>query len=262
MPIDPDIARDRLAPPASNLEDSRSVASSALDSIGVMHRMHQIWFRLREARRARGLRGVVTLAPRWAVRREFLVFARDLVPTDAELPVPPRLDGLLWTTLDEDAIPRLTALNPLLTDREIRRRQAQGQECLLAWLGGTIVHFRWDTERVAQLPYLGRPFRPLPGDTLAVESFTHPAFRHRGLHSVAVIEALRRAARRGLTRSLTLIAWWNRTALRTGYERAGRHRVGSVGFWGFGRCRHFFTTGAVRRDPRGIFYVSRPGDDA
>jgi hypothetical protein len=44
-----------------------------------------------------------------------------------------------------------------------------------------VVHYRWDTNRPAYLPYLGRWYRPQRGDVLTSWLYTAPDHRGRGL---------------------------------------------------------------------------------
>jgi hypothetical protein len=54
----------------------------------------------------------------------------------------------------------ITTVNAALTGVEPRRRWEEGQICVGGWLGGALVHYWWETTRPADLPYLGRSFRP------------------------------------------------------------------------------------------------------
>jgi hypothetical protein len=198
-----------------------------------------------------GPRQACSVAARWLIRREYQIYCRDLRRPLPEI-VPPA--GLEWAPLTEAEIPRLRGLNPLMTEAEVRRRCREGQTCLLGRLGGALAHYRWDTLGPLDLPYLGRPFRPLPGDVFADESFTHPAFRGRGLDACGALMAYRQARARGCRRSITLVAWWNMPSRRT-QARAGRALVGSVGYWWTGIGRRYFATGAACFDDSGALYL-------
>jgi hypothetical protein len=203
---------------------------------------HPLVFRAADALRVLGPGGICRIWPRWLLRQRYLVLARELSPT---VPRMSRLESMPWTVLAPEQLPLVRAINPALSEREIRRRLAAGQECLLFWHHGAAVYYRWDTTRPAYLPYLSTTVRPLEGDLFTVEAFTHPAVRGRGIHSLATSIVLRRAHERGLRRSITTVAWWNRPALRVAQDKAGRLVAGVVSRGGFGPWRSISTTGAI-----------------
>lgn len=197
------------------------------------------------------------LSPRWQVRKEYLVLARDLHAA-AE---PARLGGarvpVRWTILTEADTSSLRTANPGLSETEMRRRWREGQECVGGWVDDSLAHYRWDTTKRAYLEYLQRGFEPLEGDVLVTEAFTHPAFRRQGIHSLSTALALDRARERGFRRSITMAAWWNVAALRVIREKARRQVVGTAGYWQLGLARRHFATGAVRFGADGRLYVAR-----
>ena len=77
------------------------------------------------------------------------------------------------------------AINPAMSEVEIRRRWDKGQEYLLSWIEGTMVYHGWHARRPVYLPYLGRTLRLLEGDYLISDTFTHAAFRRRRDHRAA-----------------------------------------------------------------------------
>ena len=197
------------------------------------------------------------IVPGWMIRREYLVLVRNL-----RLPLPeiPSGESMEWTTLTEAVIPSVLAINPALSEAGIRRLWAEGQECLLCCMSGALAHYRWDTTTSAYLPYLGKTLSVLEGeDTIDSESFTHPAFRGRGMYSVSTIMALHRARDRGLTRSIGIVAWWNAPSLLVHLSKAGCTVAGTVGYWNMGLWRRYFATGDVCLDKGASIYV-RPGE--
>jgi hypothetical protein len=177
------------------------------------------------------------------VRPEFYVVVRDLT-----LALPPisTLSGVRWGPLSPAEAASVTALNPALTADEVRRRWDEGQQCVGGWLHGSLVHCWWESTRPVYLPYLGRVFKPAPGDVCVVEIFTAPAVRARGIASAAAVRALHRARGQGLTRSIGFIACWNAPSLRIGQVTTGRTVEGTVGYLRLGPWRRHFATGAVR----------------
>jgi GNAT superfamily N-acetyltransferase len=208
-------------------------------------------YRFVELARILGPRRAGGIALRWLLRREYLVFCRDLRLPLPDIPVPV---GLAWTAMTEPDIPRLRAVNPLMTEREVRRRIRAGQTCLLGWLDDRLAHYRWDATGPLWLPYLGKRFQPLSGDAIGDESFTHPAFRGRGIDACGVQQAYRAARTQGCTRSITLVARWNAASRRT-QAKAGRRMVGSVGYRLLGLEKRYFVTGLAYFDDRGAFSI-------
>jgi hypothetical protein len=215
------------------------------------------WRIVLELARARGWWVALGIAARWLISREYLVLARPLLPPFPELPL---IAGVEWRELAEADLPALLALNPGLTLTEVRRRQGEGQRCLLGWSGNRPVHYRWDARQTTYLPYLGRPFRLLAGDWFVEEVFTDPAFRERGITWASVVLTLSRAHQDGATRFLSLVPWWNRPSLRAA-EKTGMEVVGRIGFWTVGFSRRYFSSGAVRFDRDGAAYLASGRSD-
>lgn len=207
--------------------------------------MRRFIHRLLDAYRTLGLRRMLWVAPQWLLRQEYLVLVKDL-----RLPLPevPAHESLRWTGFTEAQIDRVLAINPALSEAEIRRRLKEGQECLLCWIGESLVHYRWDATASPYLPYLGKTLRFLEGDIHATDIFTHPAFRGRGIQTASSIMALHRARDLGLSRSIGIVAWWNAPSLRVNLQKTGRSVAGTVGFWNAGLWRYYFTTGNVYLD--------------
>jgi hypothetical protein len=109
------------------------------------------------------------LAPRWWVRKEYLVLVKDLRALEPSSL--PRVGGppVRWITLTEADIPSLRAATPKLSEAELRRRWDEGQECLGGWIDDALAYYRWDTSRRADLPFLKKVFNPEAGDTLVFE---------------------------------------------------------------------------------------------
>jgi hypothetical protein len=203
----------------------------------------QQWLRFIDIVRTYGLARGVGIAARWLVRHEYYVLVRDLTLPLPDVPTNP---GLRWTPLTVDDIPEVHALNPAITEHEIRERLDNNQTGLLGWLDNTLAYYRWEAHGPIYLPYLGLTFRPRPADYFGVDSFTRPACRGRGIHSIGTLAALHRARALNCQRSCSLTAWWNMPSLRINTLKAGRVHVGQVGFWSVGIERRYFATGAAR----------------
>lgn len=210
--------------------------------------------RLLDAAHTLGAGRITPSLLRWAVRREFVVFARDLrVPSAAEVPDP----SLRWTDLSGSTAPLLMEIDPALDAMELDRLLREGQYCRLGWMGSRLVHYRWDTLRPAYLPYLGRSYRPRSGDVLTSWLYTARDQRGRGIQRASHADLREQALARGCRRSLGIVAVWNVPSLRTN-DHTGRGRVGAVGYVGIGPWRRYFATGAVRFDREGNATV--PGE--
>jgi hypothetical protein len=211
-----------------------------------------------DARRAIGVMKLARTAPRWLMRREFLVTVKDL--TGPLPPIPPS-PGVAWRRLAAAEIPQLVARSPTLTAVEVSRRLREGQECWVGWMDGVPAHWRWETCTETHLPYLRRAVRPLEGDLWIVDVYTHPARRGRGLYTAATVTAMHRARERGHRRLVGLIAAWNLPVRRIAEEKLQRSVVGTVGYWTVRRGHPPLVTGRVQVDGSGRVFV-RPDQDA
>jgi len=193
-----------------------------------------------------GLWRTLWLAPRWKIRKRFLVLVTALRSAAGAPAMHGSQAAVEWTVLTEADIDAIRTAHPRVSDAELRCRWHEGQECVGGWVDGTLAHVRWDSDRRTYLPYLRRAFEPLTGDTFVVEAFTRPDFRGRGIHAQSTAFALDRARARGFTRSITMVAWWNAPALHVLRDKAGREVAGSVGYWQLGPVIRHFATGSVR----------------
>jgi GNAT superfamily N-acetyltransferase len=216
--------------------------------------MRRLLSRLRDAYRAQGPQ-LPLVAARWLVRPEYLVIVRDL---GRGTPTFEARDDVRWAPLGEADLPALLEISPTLTEADVRRLWAEGQECLTAWIGDTPVFYRWDSAGPSYLPYLDRTFLPRPGDLLLSQVFTHPAYRTRGLLSASSALVVPRARERGARRVVALVAWWNRPTLHVARDKYRHTVAGTVGYWHLGPWRRYFTTGLVRLDGHGGIRVDEP----
>ena len=134
--------------------------------------LRRLVHRLRDACNAIGIARLAWTAPRWLIRREFLVTVKDLTG-----PLPPisPLPGVTWRRLTDAEVPCLVASSPTLSPAEVWRRLREGQECWVGWMGEAAAHWRWETRGEAYLPYLHRFVRPLDGDLWVADVYTHPS---------------------------------------------------------------------------------------
>jgi GNAT superfamily N-acetyltransferase len=200
-------------------------------------------YHLLDACRMFGVPHAMQVATRWVIRREFFVFSRDVSISPGTEPS----DSGRWTCLTETDISRLRDVNPALRVAEIRRRIREGQKCLLYWHGEVVVHYTWRASTRTYLPYLGKSICPQEGDVFVVESFTHPAFRRRGIHAQSIRHTIREAQKSGMRRRLSMVPWWNVPSSRALHHN-GCEVVGMVGRWSIGVWHQFFATGDVWLD--------------
>ena len=201
------------------------------------------------------------IASRWLFRRTFTAYVRDL---STPLPAVPPAGPLARAAIREADSATLERMDPALTLAEIRRRQAEGQEGYAWWLDGAPAHSYWITRESVRLLYLGRTFRPAPGDVFVVDAFTRADLRGRGIDRLSGLDYLHRVRAEGLRRSVALIASWNAPAHRVSRDRMGYTPVGSIGFRHALVARRYFATGLVRLDAdRGFAIASEtpPGGE-
>jgi GNAT superfamily N-acetyltransferase len=109
----------------------------------------------------------------------------------------------------------------------------------------------WHTTKPAYLSYLGKTFWPLEGDVFVVDSFTHPAFRRRGIQNCSINRTAREARESGLSRRLSMVPWWNTASLRATSKNACT-MAGRVGYWNTGLRRFYFASGDVQLNRAGV----------
>jgi GNAT superfamily N-acetyltransferase len=196
-----------------------------------------------------GVGRAVRLAPSWLLTRRYLVFVWDLGQPPAERPAP---CGVSWTLLTAAEEPILGEIDPLMSLGEIRRRVAEGQECIVGRVDGTPAYYRWQSTRAVFEPHIRKTLHPCAGDLIVLDVFTGPRFRGRGVGEFVSRGALARAQAMGLTRALWLVAWWNAPALSIAKHPDHRRCLGTVGYVNLGLFRRHFATGHVHLAPDGV----------
>ena len=178
----------------------------------------------------------------WLARPRFYVIAVDLagrVPDVKQSPI------TSWSKLGERDVSTLGEIDPAMTVAEIRRRQAERQECHLAWIGAKLAHYRWQSRQPTYLKYLGLTFRPSAGQVCVYDTYTAPQYRRSGIETAARAEWHRRHRKLGFITRVAFIAWWNKPSMRA-LDPIGARVVGSIGYWNLWPWRRYFATGAVR----------------
>jgi GNAT superfamily N-acetyltransferase len=184
--------------------------------------------------------------------RRYLAYEWDLRTPQPEQPSP---SGVRVTVLAPADVETLGALDARMTPSEIERRWAEGQECLLGWVGDRLAHYRWQGMRPAYVSYLDRVLRPLDGDQLVLDVYTRRDLRRRGVANVVASVGRGRGRSAGCTRAVWLIAWWNAPAHRIADDTPWCRFAGAAGWRGLGAGGIFFTTGRVQVQPDGSLTV-------
>jgi hypothetical protein len=80
------------------------------------------------------------VGPLWLVRPRYVVLVRDLATPLEEVAAAPEALGLRRASLTRADVPALLAMDPALPPRELDRRIAERQECVLYWSGPRLAH--------------------------------------------------------------------------------------------------------------------------
>jgi hypothetical protein len=208
-----------------------------------MDRMLGFWRRFREVAMLVGPLRALALAPGWLVRRQFLVFSRDLCDPLPDLPLPA---GLVFRPLAVEEIGQLEAVNPSMHPGEVERRLAEGQRCLVGWLESRPVFYSWwFSDGSIFLRYVGLRLQLQPGDIFSDDTFTAPAFRGQNMSPAGQHEYYRLAREMGYRRDLGMSVPWSGPAMRVA-AKTGRDVVARIDRWQLGPWRRYVLHGAAR----------------
>lgn len=170
------------------------------------------------------------------VYRRVVVLGRSLAGPLLRFDPPP---GVEIDRLRPAEIDRYLALRPAADGREIERRLAAGDRCLVARLDGRIVHAGWLASRPVWSDYLGMDVAPRPGEAYVYESFTDPAHRRSGITAARSTVALRLARDEGHRSIIGIVMPENRAAFGPA-RKMGFAPCGVIGWVGVGRWRYEF----------------------
>lgn len=105
---------------------------------------------------------------------------------------------------------------------EAERRIRDGQVCVIARHGGSVVAYCWLTWRPEWVAEIDRLVVPGPDEAYLYEAFTEPGWRGRGLFSAMLFRLLAYARAQGRRRALIFVLTDNRASRRaiekTGFE--------------------------------------------
>lgn len=193
------------------------------------------------------------IAPIWLFCRHFQVLEANLLELPAASPPPLELH---WQRLGAEHARDIAALNPLLQPDEFARRIDQGFVCFGVLQAGELVHYRWYATAPVWLPFLRIRWVPAPGDYTALDVFTVPRTRRKGLHYAISFQGLDRARELGMKRCISFIAWWNEPSLAV-VRRLGFTLVGSATLWRVGPLSLHSATRGVRIEGGELTVLSR-----
>lgn len=191
------------------------------------------------------------IVPFWIVHRQYTVLIRDL----QDIRPTPTSCFTKCTLLTDKEVASIVALNPALSEGEVRRRTDSGQACYLFWVGERLAHYRWLSDKPVYLPFMGKTFLLGERDYLVSEVFTHPDFRERGIFSATSQWCLARARRQGFERSIAIVASWNRPSLLVAQFKAQRRPAGNIHIWTLGPWTHCSVTGDLRLGPNDTVFI-------
>lgn len=188
-----------------------------------------------EVLRTEGVAGFTLRALDATVYRRLLVHTRSLLA-----PAPPRLSagagGAEFSLLGAEEVEEYRRLRPDTPAAEVRRRLDAGQRCIVARLGGEVVHARWCETNRFESAYLGFAFELLPGFAYSYDAFTAMRARRLGIafeatrHSDALLRS------EGAVTTLGSV-WPGNTAAIAMFTALGRTPIGSLGALCLGRRR-------------------------
>lgn len=185
--------------------------------------------------RAKGLTGFALRALDSTVYRRLLVHTRSLLAPAAQKPLPGAGDAD-FSLLGRDEVEEYRLLRPDTPAAEVRRRLDAGQRCIVARLGGEVVHARWcETDRF-ESAYLGFALELLPGFAYSYDAFTARRARRLGIATAAThhSDALLRAE--GAVTTLGSV-WPGNAAAIAMFTALGRTPIGSLGALHLGHRR-------------------------
>ncbi len=143
----------------------------------------------------------------------------EAVPTlQSQLPVTLGL-------LTEQHLSAYRAFRPDQDPRELHDRLARGHRCFATWYRGDLVDVSWVATERAHFPYLRCTLVFGPRDIYVYDSYSHPAYRGRGLYMAKATHIMRQAGIEGYERLVALIAIENKPA-RVVTKRLGIRFVG------------------------------------
>ena len=96
--------------------------------------------------------------------------------------------------------------------REVERRILRGDRCFVSWHGDDIIDACWTATGSVYVPYIKRSLLIPDREVYSYDSYTHPAFRGRGIYMARNSYTARLHQEEGFQRSIALVAFENYSA--------------------------------------------------
>jgi GNAT superfamily N-acetyltransferase len=210
------------------------------------------WSRFKDVSQVLGARRALALSPGWSLVRKYEAYIANIA--DFKMPSLPE-NGVVWSLFNEKHLPQLLKLNPAFNLKDARIRLRDGQRCLLGFIDGEVIYYRWDG--AIYHAYLDLTVSCFPGDICAGDAFAHPKARGLGLHKDAIAQTVQWAKQNGYKRYLCFIAYWNEPSRHVWSKYVGSRKVGLVQYRPLARGVKHRLAGAVQwQEPGRIFFKS------
>lgn len=167
--------------------------------------------------------------------RRTILFQLDLTHDRQDKAVPA---GVRFGLLSPNRVQDLLGLVRYCDEREIRRRLAAGQFCVVGYADGKPAYVNWLALGQVWIDFFGIQAVLSPGTAYSYELYVDPACRGLGLNRAGVDFGVQRLRERGFTKCVGVVVPENRAGL--GYTLAcGCQPIGwvrSLRLGGFRRC--------------------------
>ena len=167
--------------------------------------------------------------------RRTILFQLDLTHDRQDKAVPA---GVRFGLLSPNRVQDLLGLVRYCDEREIRRRLAAGQLCVVGYADGKPAYVNWLALGQVWIDFFGIQAVLSPGTAYSYELYVDPACRGLGLNRAGVDFGVQRLRERGFTKCVGVVVPENRAGL--GYTLAcGCQPIGwvrSLRLGGFRRC--------------------------
>lgn len=177
--------------------------------------------------RAEGVAGLRLRALDATVYRRLIIHCQPLRAAPAPKPAMGAGEAE-FALLEAHEIDAYRRLRPDTPAAEVRRRLDAGQLCMVARLGGEVVHARWCATDRLESAYLGFALELLPGIAYSYDIFTAPRARRLGIAIGASQRTDALLATGGAETTLGAV-WPGNAAAIALFDAVGRTPIGSLG---------------------------------
>ena len=134
-------------------------------------------------------------------RIEYVVYVRSL---EEPLPAPKSDLPLRFQVADQDSFESLRDIVPPSEFKRLKKRLMSGRRCLLTFWGDKLAHYSWSSDRI-DFETDNLKLKLAPGDSYLDDSYTVPAYRGRGIYTLAHLQQLRSAKEKGFKRCVAIV---------------------------------------------------------